>query len=81
MEGELDHPRLRRRLSSICMDRGDWIPECNDGLNLLIVVAGMVFFLWILGKDNVIDQREFFSYRRFWRSCEKENISSTVLLV
>jgi hypothetical protein len=39
-EGDTDHHRLRRRLSSICIDRGDWIPECNDGLNLLIVVAG-----------------------------------------
>ena len=79
MEGELDHSRLRRRLSSVCMDRGDWIPECNDGLNLLIVVAGMVFFCGFWAKTLSLINVIFF--RRFWRSCEKENISSTVLLV
>lgn len=39
-----DHQRaLRRRHSSVCMERGEWMPECNDGLNLLIVVAGAIF--------------------------------------
>lgn len=79
MEGELDHPRLRRRLSSICMDRGDWIPECNDGLNLLIVVAGMVFFSGFWAKT--LSMINAISFRRFWRSCEKENVSSTVFFV